>query len=74
MNFVYAEWIGPLLITALAFCYFFWWQEKRIQEWVNKYWFFKQSSYSKWTIILFSCSTVLLFLSMADLRGEAKKH
>ena len=72
MSFVYFSWIIPILIIAFSFCYLFSSQEKRLNQWIEDHWFFKQSMKSKWSNFAFLLGTILLLLSMADLRGPAK--
>ena len=72
MSFVYSSWILPLLLVASTVCYIIGKQEIKIGQWVKDHWFFKRSSYFKFSSFLFFIGTMLLFLAMADLRGPSK--
>ena len=72
MSFIHTSWIVVILSAAVALCYFFWRKDRSFNCWVKDHWFFKQSVYAKWALILFSCAFILLFLSMADLRGPSE--
>ena len=72
MSFAYGSWTFILVFVAISICWFFWKQEKKMNQWVQDHWFFKQSLYSKWAMRLFLSSIFLFIISLADLRGKAE--
>ena len=70
MSFIYPGWMLLYFIGAMVVCCLLFYQNRKMNQWVNDYWFYDVSRCYKVSFFLLVISLVLLFLSMGDLRGK----
>lgn len=73
MNFEYSSYLPVALIASVVICIYFYKYQSRYFAWIKKYWFRERTKYTYLKEILFGLMTMLLILSLLDLRGDAEK-